>query len=118
AEGGTLTSSHDLFSPDQGLRLTGGLADTANYTVVLVANLSSAGSFYKKVIDFQARGSDDGLYVAGSQLQLYPGASGPGTVAGDADFQLALTRDGASGTTAVYLNGVLQQTYLGAASDA
>src|SRR5437870_1169046 len=60
ADGGTLTSTRYVFDPNQGLTLTGGLTDTSNYSVAFETNLSSVGSFYKKMIDFQARTSDDG----------------------------------------------------------
>src|SRR5260370_419835 len=117
ADGGTLVGGRYVFDANQGLRLTGGLADTTNYSVVLDANLNFTGSYYKKLIDFHARTTDDGLYVSGSNLQVYPGPSGTGIITSNQDFQVALTRDGASGATSVYLNGVLQQTYFGVASN-
>ena len=48
----------------------------------------------------------------------YTRAGGPGTVAPSLDFQVVLTRDASTGVTSVYLNGVLQQAYSGAASNA
>src|SRR5262249_30710110 len=56
--------------------------------------------------------------LAGSHLQLYPGASGATAVASNTDMQLVLTRDGASGVTRLYLNGALEQTYTGVPSSA
>ncbi|HLJ94891.1 MAG TPA: PKD domain-containing protein [Gemmataceae bacterium] len=117
ADGGTLTGGRYVFGMDQGLRLDGALADTTNYSVVLVAQLDFTGAFFKKVIDFQERTIDQGLYVSGSTLQLYPGPGGSGTITSNQDFQVALTRDGSSGVTSVYLNGVLDQTYVGVPSN-
>jgi hypothetical protein len=118
ADGGTLVDGHYVFGMNQGLRLSGALADPSNYSIVLVGQLSSLANFWNKVIDFQERTSDAGLYVAGSHLTLYPGAAGPDTITANQDFQLTLTRDGASGETDIYLNGVLQQIYSGAVSSA
>src|SRR5207248_11570537 len=102
--------------PNQGLRLSGALADTANYSVAVTLRLNSLLNAFDKLIDFQGRSSDNGLYVAGSNIQLYPGIPGPGVVWANQDFQVVLTHDKASGTTSVYLNGVLQQTYTGFAA--
>lgn len=113
SDGGALTADRYVFGPNQGLRLTGGLADTTNYSIVMVANLNTVTSFFKKVIDFQSRSSDAGLYVVGTHLDLYPGNPGPGNVLANQDFHLALTRDSATGATLIYLNGVLDMTYFG-----
>ena len=45
-------------------------------------------------------------------------AIGPTNVNANTDIILALTRDGATGQTKVYLNDTLQETYTGAASTA
>lgn len=117
SDGGVLSDGRYVFNPNQGLRLSGGLTDTSNYSIVMEANLNSLAPFFKKIIDFQSRSSDSGLYVVGSQLQLYPGPVGAGFVGANQDFQVALTRDSASGATHIYLNGVLSQTYFGGQSE-
>src|SRR5438552_2123168 len=58
ADGGTLTASRYVFDASQGLRLSGALADTGNYSVVVVAQLDSLNDFFLKLIDFQDRTSD------------------------------------------------------------
>src|SRR5437879_3181591 len=55
ADGGTFTGGGYVFSANQGLHLTGALADTSTYSVVLLANLNFGSTFYKKVVDFHAR---------------------------------------------------------------
>src|SRR6185369_2252707 len=41
ADGGTLDSGRYTFQPNQGLRLSGALADTTNYSIRIVAELDS-----------------------------------------------------------------------------
>ncbi len=118
ADGGTLDAGRYVFGANQGLRLTGALADPGTYTIVFVVEFDALTPQFKKLLDFQSRTSDYGLYVSGSSLQLYPGGTGPGTVSANTDFQVAIVRDGQTGETKVYLNGVLQQTYVGLPSDA
>ncbi len=119
SDGGTLGETRYSFGPNQGLSLTGALPDTADYSVVLVMQMDLAsGPLFKKVLDFSNLTSDNGLYVFGSNLRLYPGEAGPDPVPSNMDFQVVLARDGLTGETKVYLNGVLQEVYAGAASDA
>src|SRR5262249_37516955 len=118
ADGGTFTSARYVFGNNQGLRLSGGLADTTTYSIALSAQLNFGSSFYKKIVDFQERTNDYGQYVSGTQLQLSPGRGGSGTITNGQDFQFVLTRDGTTGETDVYLDGVLQQSYFGTPSDA
>ncbi|HXG46754.1 MAG TPA: hypothetical protein VNO52_03955, partial [Methylomirabilota bacterium] len=113
AHGGTLADGRYTFGEHQGLSLTGALADTGTYSIALVAELDTFDKFYNKVIDFQDLSSDFGLYFAGRRLQLYPGAVGADAASPNTDFLLVITRDGATGETKTYLNGILQQTYVG-----
>src|SRR5262245_43564427 len=53
SDGGVLNANRYVFNPNQGLRLSGGLADTTNYSVVMTASMNSLNPFFKKVIDFQ-----------------------------------------------------------------
>src|SRR5262249_29514860 len=101
SDGGPLTATGDNYSANQGLRLTGGLASTTNYSMVMDVNIPG-GSFFKNLIDFQNRQFDMGLYDAGTRLQLYPLGAGSGDVPFNTDVQIALTRDSATGITAVY----------------
>src|SRR5262245_18114220 len=87
ADGGVLGATGYAFSANHGLRLAGALADANTYSVVLSLSINPGG-FYEKLIDFANRSSDYGLYLAGSRLQLYPGASGSTTIANNTEFQL------------------------------
>src|SRR5207247_110404 len=51
-----------------------------------------------------------------TRLQLDPGGAGPNSETTNTDFQVVLAQNGAAGTTSIYLNGVLQQTYTGSFS--
>jgi hypothetical protein len=115
SDGGALSAGGYSFGNNQGLRLTGALADTSTYSVAMTLQLNSASGFYQKLIDFQNRSADVGLYVINSKLQLYPGPLGASNVPVGQSFQVVLTRDGHTGQTRVYLNGVLQQVYTGEA---
>src|SRR5207247_272090 len=74
ADGGTLAAGRYTFQPNQGLRLSGALTDTANYSLVIVGQLDDLSTYYKKIVDFQNSGgiystfSDDGLYVSDASL--------------------------------------------------
>lgn len=111
AHGGNLESDRYVFDINQGLQLDHGLTDTSNYSIELVMRYDQLGPVFKKFIDFQQGASDFGLYAMDNTLIFYPGEAGTDTIAAGADFHVVLTRDGASGETKVYLNGVLQMTY-------
>src|SRR5262249_46289825 len=72
---------------------------------------------FKKILDFAQRTSDNGLYVAGSRLRLYPGGEGSTDVVAHQDLTLTLTRNGATGETEVYFNNVCKATYTGGLRD-
>ena len=59
ADGGTLSGGRYVFGPDLGLRLTGGLANTSNYSVAMTLSLNSLAQSFNKIIDFQGRSSDN-----------------------------------------------------------
>src|SRR5262249_14654707 len=62
ADGGTLSGSGYAFSNNHGLLLAGGLANTSTYSVVMSLQLATMFPYYKKLIDFQQRTQDVGLY--------------------------------------------------------
>ena len=76
------------FTANEGLQLSGGLTDTNTYSVVMTLQVDTDLNYYNKLFDFQQRASDDGLYVSGGQLELFPGPFGTDTVTANQDFQL------------------------------
>lgn len=116
ADGGALSEGRYVFGANQGLRLTDALANTGTYSIVMTLELDSLAGMFNKLIDFENRTTDFGVYVTEGALQLYPGFAGADTVVANTDFHLALTRDGSTGVTNLYLNGVLQRRYTGFAA--
>lgn len=108
--GGTLANGRHQFGANVGLVLSGGLADLGRYSVELVMSVDSAEAFYQKLIDVSLLNSDSGLYLKGSQLQLYPFDSFSESVSANRDFHVVLTVDSALNETKLYLNGTLQMT--------
>lgn len=114
ADGGTVGPTRYTFGTNQGLRLTGGLVDTSNYSVAIRMEYDSMSPTWKKVIDFRSRSSDNGLYVQGDKLTLFPDrAGGPTALVANTDFVVVLTRDTWTGETKGYINGILQWTFTG-----
>jgi hypothetical protein len=96
------------FTQGSGLRMTApsGLA-SGGYSIILQVSLDIVGG-YKKLIDFQDRASDSGLYNYNSFLDFYPIGSGNVAILPSATFvQIAITRD-ASGQVTGYANGFQQ----------
>lgn len=121
SDGGTMSGGRYSFNANQGVRLNGGLADTSNYSIELVMRYNALGGTtpaFKKFIDFAQRTSDHGMYVRRNTMinvdnvVLFPGSFGTGIVTAATDFHFVLARNGATGVTTIYLNGVLQATYL------
>src|SRR4051794_19745174 len=63
ADGGTVQNGRYDFGADQGLRLAGALADSNSYTVVIDMRMDSIPNRYLKLLDFQQRSDDSGLYI-------------------------------------------------------
>ncbi len=116
---GTVAGGRYTFAANQGLQLSGGLADTASYSIELVMEFDDLEPQWKKVIDFAGLTVDNGLYLVDGNVILFPDAPpGPDAVQANTDFHVVITRDGATGVTRTYLNGVLQVVHdPGPASD-
>ena len=116
---GTLGASSYVFGPNQGLSLSSGLPDTANYSLLVDFGFSEVNS-YRKIIDFKARGTDFGLYNLNGALTFYSGlGSGPaGTFQADTPYRLVITRDGGSNAFNAYVDGVFQFTFADSGSNA
>src|SRR5262245_54796958 len=120
SEGGTLSGGRYSFNANQGLRLSNALASNSNYSIELVMRYNTLGagtSQFKKFIDFANRTSDRGMYVkrnaanTADNVVFFDGSAGTGVVSAGVDFHFVIARNGTSGVTTIYLNGVLQATY-------
>jgi hypothetical protein len=109
--GGTLGSTSYAFGPNQGLSLSNGLPDSANYSIETIfrfANLSG----YRKILDFKNLTSDQGLYTLNTALNFYNGAGGlASTFTPNVDVRLIVTRDDTTDKFVGYVNGVQQITF-------
>lgn len=104
--GGTITASGYVFGPNQGLTLSNPAMSTTSYTIELVLSLNTV-SGYRKILDFNHRSADAGLYDLNGQLNFFPVATGvPLDFAPGVPLTIALTRDGATNTMAGFVNGV------------
>ena len=111
ADGGTIGATRYSFGANQGLSLTqGALASSNEYTFEMVFEFDLF-NFWRKIIDFNARTSDDGFYFEpGNRLQLYPTATGSTTVTTPVDVHVVLTRNTGDQLVA-YLNGGLEFSF-------
>lgn len=113
ALGGSLGGGRYAFGANQGLVLNGGLVNTGNYSIEFVSRYNSLStSVWKKMIDFQNLGDDQGVYIYGDRLQFYNYGFGSEAVTDATDFHVVLTRDGGTGLTRAYLNGSLQVSFM------
>ena len=106
--GGTLGATGYTFAKNQGLSINlGGTLST--YTIDIKFDFSSLSGGYQKILDYSNLVSDQGLYVLGTQINLYSlGGSGQGIIAaGPPVVDVTISRD-AAGAMTVLLNGVNQ----------
>lgn len=110
-DGGTLGSTSYAFGPNQGLSLSNGLPDPANYSIETIfrfANLSG----YRKILDFKNLSSDQGLYTLDTALNFYNVAGGLASAfTPNVDVRLIVTRDDTTDKFVGYVNGVQQITF-------
>jgi hypothetical protein len=106
--GGTLGPNGYTFGPDQGPSLSGAI-NPATYSIEMRFRIDD-NSGYVKLLDFNDRSADEGLYNLGGALTFYgAGASGPdGALTAGVVHDLVVTRDGATNQFVAYLDGVRQ----------
>lgn len=111
--GGALSATGITFGANQGPTISG-FANPVAYSIELAFSLTDVGG-YRKLLDFQNRGSDSGLYALNSSLNFYPVVNGPG-----GDFTsnqlvtVILTHD--ANSTVGYVNGVARWSFGGGAN--
>ena len=113
ASGGSVSGGRYIFAPNQGLRLTGGITDTSNYSIEFSAEYDSltTNPNWVKMVDLNNLSTEIGLYLRGRRLLFYDQSStGSLFITPNIDFHVVLSRD-ASGQTDGYINGILQWTF-------
>ena len=102
------------FAQNSGVRFeSAGAGSVAanDYSLVMLVQLDDVGS-YRRLVDLKNRTSDNGLYVVNSRLSFFPLVDGPvGAIDAGEFVQVAFTR-GADGTTAGYVDGVQQFSFV------
>ncbi len=109
--GGTLNPTNYSFAANQGLTLSNGLVDPANYSIETIFNFTTLSGF-RKIVDFKNRTSDNGLYDLNTALNFFPVTTGPaGAFSAGVNAHLVLTRDGVTKLVTGYVNGVSQSSF-------
>jgi hypothetical protein len=108
---GMLNAMNYTFGPSQGLSLSNALPNSATYSILIDFSLTDL-SGYRKLVDFHALTSDDGVYDLNGNLNFYPVTTGPsGAFQSDVEVRLVITRDDSTDEFNGYVNGVLQITF-------
>ena len=100
-----------LFPLHNGLQLqpTVGVVESNIYTIVMLFRLDQTNG-YRRLIDFKAGTSNNGLYVYNGRLYFYPVAQAPApTIPAGIYVQVVLTRDGTN--VVGYVNGIQQFSF-------
>jgi hypothetical protein len=101
---GTLGANDYTFGPNQGLSLTGALANTGVYTIEIQFKFNDVVG-WQKIIDFKNLGPDTGFYSQNGTLSFYNFATG-GSFPANIFQTVVITRDGGNQVKA-YINGAL-----------
>ena len=117
ADGGTQSATGYSFAANQGLNLSSALSNSADYSILMDFSFSTL-SGYRKILDFQDRVSDGGLYNLNTALDFFPVASGSGIFSADVLARVVLTRDSATNTVTGYVNGAQQIVFTDSGSTA
>lgn len=108
AHGGAFAGGSYSFADNAGLSLSNVLG--AQYTIDFTFSLDSVAG-WQKLVDYNDRKSDAGLYLAQGSARFYPeSAAGAATATAGAWARMTITRD-ASGLVTTYLNGQQQTQF-------
>jgi hypothetical protein len=102
---GSFNGVNYAFDRNSGLSLSNAVNST-DYSILINFQFA-ADTGYRKIVDFKNLSADSGLYNLSRNLNFYPVATGSGQplLAGQS-ADVLLTRDGATGTFAGYVNGI------------
>ena len=115
ADGGTQSATGYSFAANQGLNLSSALSNSGDYSILMDFSFSSLTGF-RKILDFQNRASDNGLYNLNGSLDFFPTASGGSVFSPDVSARVVLTRDLGTNTVRGYVNGAPQITFTDSSS--
>src|SRR6185369_10602950 len=104
--GGVLSSTGYAFNANHGLSLSGGLVNPGDYSIALNFDFSIL-SGYRKILDFDNRQLDYGLYTLNSALNFYPiTVTNQAVLSPSTSIELVFTRSAATNVITAYVNGV------------
>lgn len=110
--GGTIGAGSYSFGANQGLALRNSLINPGEYTLEMIFRFNALNG-YRKILDFNDRASDFGLYTFNGFLDFYVGATAPSSAFSPGeDVRLIVTRDGSSNLFSAYVNGVQQLSFV------
>lgn len=110
ADGGTQSATGYSFAANQGLNLSSALSNSGDYSILMDFSYSTLTG-YRKILDFQNRTSDNGLYNLNTALDFFPVSSGAGVFSPDVLARVVLTRNSGTNTVTGYVNGTQQITF-------
>ncbi len=106
--GGSLSGGYYHFAANQGLSLSGGLANTATYSIRIKFRFNTLG-VWQRIINYN--NVDYGMYTLSNYFNFYPyGGDSTKVFTAGTDVELLLTRDGATKELKIYRNGSLDWT--------
>jgi hypothetical protein len=111
-QGGTLDPVKGFsWTARNGLSLSGGVSDPANYSILVHFKFTEITGGWRKIIDPKNLTIDVGLYIEpGNKLQFYPEVTGTTIFTTNTMHDVILTRDGTSNQLKGYLDGTLEFT--------
>jgi hypothetical protein len=112
---GTLTATGIDFGANQGPTVTG--LSLSTYTISTSFELDTLSGF-RKIVDFQNLGSDNGLYDLNNALNYYNFSTGSAVFSAGQFATVVLTRDGATKQVTGYVDGVQQIQFTDTTNDA
>jgi len=116
ANGGSLVGGNYIFGADQGLAVDSALSANGNVYTIDTSFRFDETSGYRRIVDFQDRTSDTGLYNLDTALNFYNITTGTaGAFANGQQVRVTISRD-AAGTFSGYVNGALQFSFVDATS--
>ena len=124
ANGGSVSAGAYVFGPNQGLSLNWSSFDAASYDITLQFSFTTtgAGASWRKIVDYNGRDTDEGLYAFDDHLQFVETASNTGPevlinapfamFAPDQTLTLRITRDAGTKVFSAYINGAQQLSFV------
>lgn len=124
SHGGTASFGSYNFGPNQGLTLDWSSFNAGSYDIVMRFSFSSTGldTNWRKIVDFEGRDTDEGLYSFGDHLQFVETAGNRGvenfvnspfaTFAPNDKITLRITRDDSSKLFTAFIDGIEQFSFV------